>query len=31
MKRIIENMMKWFQVSPEMLEAEKEIKTPVGQ
>lgn len=31
MERIIENMMKWFQVSPERLKAEKEIDTPIGQ
>lgn len=31
MRRIIENMMKWFDVSEEKLKAEKEIPTPVGQ
>lgn len=31
MKRIIENMMLWFNVSEERLKAEQEIKTPVGQ
>jgi len=31
MERIINNMMTWFNVSAERLEAEKEIPTPVGQ
>jgi len=31
MKRIIENMMKWFGVTEERLKEEKEIQTPVGQ
>lgn len=31
MKRIIDNMMTWFNVSEERLEAEKEISTPIGQ
>lgn len=31
MKRIINNMMKWFNVTEERLELEKEIETPIGQ
>jgi alpha-beta hydrolase superfamily lysophospholipase len=31
MERIIQNMMKWFDVSEEKLEKEKEIETPIGQ
>jgi len=31
MKRIINNMMIWFNVNEEKLEAEKEIETPIGQ
>ncbi|MDD3363180.1 MAG: alpha/beta hydrolase [Hespellia sp.] len=31
MQRMIENMMKWFQVSEERLKAEKEIETPIGK
>ncbi|WP_459201732.1 alpha/beta hydrolase [Methanococcus sp. CF] len=31
MKRIIQNMMNWFNVTPERLEKEKEIETPIGQ
>lgn len=31
MERIIENMMAWFNVSEDRLEAEKEIGTPIGQ
>ena len=31
MERIIDNMMKWFEVSEERLEKEKEIATPIGQ
>ncbi|MBA2864386.1 alpha/beta hydrolase [Methanococcus maripaludis] len=31
MKRIIQNMMKWFNVTPERLEQEKEIGAPIGQ
>ena len=31
MNRIICNMMKWFQVSEERLQNEKEIDTPIGQ
>lgn len=31
MGRIIDNMMRWFQVSPNQLEKETEIKTPMGQ
>ncbi len=31
MERIIRNMMMWFQVTPERLETEKTIDTPVGQ
>lgn len=31
MERIIRNMMMWFQVSPERLEKEGTIDTPVGQ
>lgn len=31
MQRMIENMMKWFQVSEQQLELEQEIATPMGQ
>ncbi|AOY77852.1 hypothetical protein CLFO_28710 [Clostridium formicaceticum] len=31
MERIIDNMMRWFNISEERLKEEKEIKTPVGQ
>ena len=31
MARIIDNMMNWFQISEEELQAKKEIPTPVGQ
>lgn len=31
MKRIIDNMMKWFQVTKEQLEQKQEIATPIGQ
>jgi len=31
MERIIENMMIWFRVSEEELEARKEVTTPIGQ
>lgn len=31
MKRIIENMMTWFQVSPEQLQQDQTINTPIGQ
>ncbi|CAF29747.1 alpha/beta hydrolase [Methanococcus maripaludis] len=31
MKRIIQNMMNWFDVTSERLEKEKEIETPIGQ
>lgn len=31
MERIINNMMAWFDISEGRLEAEKEIKTPIGQ
>ena len=31
MRRMIENMMKWFQVSEERLKAEKKIDTPMGK
>ncbi|WP_438285176.1 alpha/beta hydrolase [Bacillus pseudomycoides] len=31
MERIIENMMKWFNVTPELLEKEMIIETPIGQ
>lgn len=31
MERIIDNMMIWFNVSPDRLKAEKEISTPIGQ
>lgn len=31
MERIINNMMKWFNVSEDRLKAEKEIATPIGQ
>jgi len=31
MERIINNMMTWFNVSEDRLEAEKEIETPIGQ
>lgn len=31
MQRIIENMMKWFDVSAKRLEQEKAIETPIGQ
>lgn len=31
MERIIDNMMKWFEISAERLMAEKEIETPIGQ
>lgn len=31
MRRLIENMMGWFQITPEQLEEEGEIATPVGQ
>jgi len=31
MERIIDNMMKWFNVSEDRLKAEKEIETPIGQ
>lgn len=31
MERIIENMMTWFNVTPERLQKEKTIETPIGQ
>ena len=31
MERIINNMMKWFNVSEDRLKADKEIETPIGQ
>ncbi|EJR17320.1 alpha/beta hydrolase [Bacillus cereus group sp. WSBC 10925] len=31
MERIIENMMKWFNVTPELLQKEMIIETPIGQ
>lgn len=31
MQRIIENMMTWFKVTPERLEKEKTIDTPIGE
>lgn len=31
MERIIKNMMTWFQVTPERLQREERIETPVGQ
>ena len=31
MERIINNMMRWFNISEERLKEEKEIKTPTGQ
>lgn len=31
MRKIIENMMQWFQISEEQLQSEKEIDTPSGQ
>lgn len=31
MRRMIENMMKWFQISEERLEREQTIATPIGQ
>ncbi|MDO5516574.1 MAG: alpha/beta hydrolase [Clostridium sp.] len=31
MERIINNMMKWFKVTPERLEEEKIVYTPIGQ
>lgn len=31
MERIIENMMMWFQITPEKLKQEKTIDTPIGQ
>ena len=31
MERLIGNMMGWFQVTPQQLEAEGEIPTPMGQ
>lgn len=31
MERIINNMMRWFNVSMERLQHEKEIQTPIGQ
>lgn len=31
MERIIENMMKWFNVTPELLQKEMTIETPIGQ
>ena len=31
MERIIRNMMNWFEITPEMLEREGEIRTPAGQ
>lgn len=31
MERIIENMMMWFQVTPEKLKEQQEIPTPIGQ
>lgn len=31
MKRMIDNMMTWFDISKERLELEKEIETPIGQ
>lgn len=31
MERIINNMMKWFNVSEDRLKAEEEIETPIGQ
>lgn len=31
MERIINNMMMWFNITPELLQEKKEIKTPIGQ
>lgn len=31
MQRLIENMMRWFNVTPEELEARREIPTPIGE
>lgn len=31
MERIIENMMKWFDISEKRLEFEKEVQTPIGE
>lgn len=31
MQRLIENMMRWFNVTPEQLEAQREIPTPIGE
>ena len=31
MQRLIENMMRWFDVTPEQLEARREIPTPIGE
>ncbi|MFS0783441.1 alpha/beta hydrolase [Bacillus sp. 1P06AnD] len=31
MERLIENMMKWFNVTPELLKKEMTIETPIGQ
>ena len=31
MQRLIENMMRWFDVSPEQLQAQREILTPIGE
>lgn len=31
MRRMIENMMKWFDISKEQLEKEQTVKTPIGQ
>jgi len=31
MQRLIENMMRWFNVTPEQLQAQREIPTPIGE
>jgi len=31
MQRLIENMMRWFDVTPEQLQAQREIPTPIGE
>ena len=31
MRRLIENMMRWFNVTPEQLQAQREIPTPIGE
>lgn len=31
MQRLIENMMRWFDVTPEQLRAQREIPTPIGE